>query len=925
MIFGSSFLQNILDKLEFLSNEQRTRLEETIVELLNDNSTIQNYEKNLTNILDYLELFSIFRKQAYERLQSKLNYIYRRLPTHAELLGSLYRDVSGSQISGEQREVTLKDFIEWLAKDDLDIDTIYQYSPNILKLRNARKLQEQSDYLLNKLLDELKNVSSDTEFAQLFGRNKQRQIDSIYRKLLAQINQMLEQKGIKVSSLNEFNQTWKNFLNSNEKSGILLSYLLARRYLVFSLIFGELVTISITGLVNLYLIYLLRGTTKDVSGNLKSLFVNSLRSKLDRLNFKPSEVNKIVNVLAKYYTRHAFRIYNLFSDVRKADKQNARVYASIYSRAFLNQLKSNLIADFDNRFTKTLLETYDEITRHNKDSMREDNALAGLITDSLIRYIGTAIFETKQDMVRYLLADSNNLKFRLPNGEIVLIDSNLLVEIIQTIVDKARNSISQEDGNTYLPSIIDLKKRVESDRGEQLKKQKLINTLQQNEFLLSIESTVSRRIFGFARENRISPVNILTSCSSKAFDQYEEQQVRQISRKMVDGEYDTEVQGLLEALRQSFSEYDKQFPEAQDLYDSISLIFEYRKTEVSSDKSDTEDRSNKKEVQSQFNVKLGFAREPVLDRMAYRCRNVALLSATIPQRLMLLFMTNVEPTRINNISPASSNNEIFDTIRKQLQSIYGMPIEELAKRYKLKSSGIQLSNNHNREYPNFVASKSIGYSYKHYPTIFDYDKQLQTYVCLECSRVDYRNNTWLDVLIKRVSDLHLRNVDKILILTTSYSDLRAIEEQLKELLTKRRLIGKVKLLVQRNSASASQLIKEFINAERAILIGTEAFWKGVSVEGEKTVLITRLPYPSPDPNIDKRRAILTFKLLASNPKNLINLKPYRIGQYQYQAFLLLDTEIMLQRIRQGMGRAIRTKTDRAWLDIYDNRILRFLF
>jgi DNA polymerase-3 subunit epsilon/ATP-dependent DNA helicase DinG len=105
---------------------------------------------------------------------------------------------------------------------------------------------------------------------------------------------------------------------------------------------------------------------------------------------------------------------------------------------------------------------------------------------------------------------------------------------------------------------------------------------------------------------------------------------------------------------------------------------------------------------------------------------------------------------------------------------------------------------------------------------------------------------------------------------------------------------------QGEGASAHSLLESFRSAERAVLLGTRAFWEGVDVPGQalSVLVIVKLPFDVPtDPIVAARSE--TF----DDPFN----------QYSLPEAIL--------RFRQGFGRLIRTQSDRGVVAIFDKRIL----
>ena len=137
---------------------------------------------------------------------------------------------------------------------------------------------------------------------------------------------------------------------------------------------------------------------------------------------------------------------------------------------------------------------------------------------------------------------------------------------------------------------------------------------------------------------------------------------------------------------------------------------------------------------------------------------------------------------------------------------------------------------------------------------------------------------------------------RMLALFTSYSQLQRTSDRISPLLAQ----DDIQVYEQGEGASANMLLETFRETERAVLLGTRAFWEGVDVPGEalSVLMIVKLPFDVPsDPIVAARSE--TFE------------DPF----YQYA----LPEAIL--RFRQGFGRLIRTQTDRGVVAVLDKRVL----
>lgn len=112
------------------------------------------------------------------------------------------------------------------------------------------------------------------------------------------------------------------------------------------------------------------------------------------------------------------------------------------------------------------------------------------------------------------------------------------------------------------------------------------------------------------------------------------------------------------------------------------------------------------------------------------------------------------------------------------------------------------------------------------------------------------------------------------------------------------------LLVQGTGKPRHQIIREFRENVSSVLFGTESFWTGVDVPGEalSNVIITRLPFAVPDHPVTASR-LEAIEERGGNP------------------FMEYSVPEAVLKLRQGVGRLIRTGQDRGIAVILDNRIL----
>lgn len=158
----------------------------------------------------------------------------------------------------------------------------------------------------------------------------------------------------------------------------------------------------------------------------------------------------------------------------------------------------------------------------------------------------------------------------------------------------------------------------------------------------------------------------------------------------------------------------------------------------------------------------------------------------------------------------------------------------------------------------------------------------------------------LDVLAGYIEFCTARVRGGTLVLFTSYTDMRAIAQTLEP---RFRAAGRP-FLMQGADLSRTELAQEMRRAGNAVLFGTDSFWTGVDVPGDALaqVIVTRLPFDPPTHPITEARC------------DHIRDK----GGSPFNELTLPDALI---KFRQGIGRLIRTATDRGVITILDSRVV----
>ncbi len=175
-----------------------------------------------------------------------------------------------------------------------------------------------------------------------------------------------------------------------------------------------------------------------------------------------------------------------------------------------------------------------------------------------------------------------------------------------------------------------------------------------------------------------------------------------------------------------------------------------------------------------------------------------------------------------------------------------------------------------------------------------YDYASSTLLYLPTDIPEPNQRGYQDAVERSLIELARATEGRMLVLFTSYSQLRRTSEAIGPELRK---VGIA--VYEQGMGGRTQLLENFRNTERAVLLGTRSFWEGVDVPGKalSVLVITRLPFAVPSDPVVQARAE-TY----DNP----------FQEYQVPQAIL--------QFRQGFGRLIRSRTDRGVVVIMDRRI-----
>jgi ATP-dependent DNA helicase DinG len=177
---------------------------------------------------------------------------------------------------------------------------------------------------------------------------------------------------------------------------------------------------------------------------------------------------------------------------------------------------------------------------------------------------------------------------------------------------------------------------------------------------------------------------------------------------------------------------------------------------------------------------------------------------------------------------------------------------------------------------------------------FDFARQALLYVPRRMP--EPRSPAFVERAAEEVLRLLERSRGRAFVLFTSYAHMNAVAE---------RIAGELPypVLIQGEAPKAA-LLQAFRATPGAVLLATASFWQGVDVVGDQLscVIVDKLPFASPaDPVVSAR--IDRLRDRGGDP----------FGEYQVPVAVLM--------LKQGLGRLIRSASDRGVLAVLDSRIV----
>ena len=176
---------------------------------------------------------------------------------------------------------------------------------------------------------------------------------------------------------------------------------------------------------------------------------------------------------------------------------------------------------------------------------------------------------------------------------------------------------------------------------------------------------------------------------------------------------------------------------------------------------------------------------------------------------------------------------------------------------------------------------------------FNYDEQAMIYYTEHMPHPTRDRSNFIEEGVREIIKLLQISNGKALILFTAKTDMQEVYDKLcAEHLP-------FEIIMQRGNSKQAETLEKFRNDTNSVLLGTGSYWEGINIEGISLshVIIFKLPFPVQEPIID-------YKFKQSNGNGLMEV---------------LVPEMVI-KLKQGIGRLIRSEHDKGIISIIDSRV-----
>lgn len=188
---------------------------------------------------------------------------------------------------------------------------------------------------------------------------------------------------------------------------------------------------------------------------------------------------------------------------------------------------------------------------------------------------------------------------------------------------------------------------------------------------------------------------------------------------------------------------------------------------------------------------------------------------------------------------------------------------------------------------------------------YDYESQVRFWVPKEVTPIkSMTKNRYAQMIVRYLSSICRNSQENIMVLFTSYEPLYEVYAELQK---KPEFFGR-EILAQGLSGSRERILKRFFRSQGGILLGADSFWEGVDLPGKSlsVIVVTRLPFESPE-------------------RPFVKAKHYWMKKNHMNPFYVDTLPKATLRLKQGLGRLVRSETDKGVFIVLDERLIHSNF
>lgn len=187
------------------------------------------------------------------------------------------------------------------------------------------------------------------------------------------------------------------------------------------------------------------------------------------------------------------------------------------------------------------------------------------------------------------------------------------------------------------------------------------------------------------------------------------------------------------------------------------------------------------------------------------------------------------------------------------------------------------------------------------PQTYNYEQQAKLLITSDDVKInELGNKEYADYIAKNLTILLEDTTKPALVLFTSHEILQKVYKKMHQhFLSKGR-----EILAQGMGGSKEKLLKRFIQSKESILFGADSFWEGVDLPGDalQLLIVTRLPFENPN-------------------RPLIQARNYYLNEQGLDSFSQESLPKAALKLRQGLGRLIRSEKDKGLMILFDRRFV----